>query len=138
MNKTQCSGRKADRWPVRLLVCLSVFSFAVSGYAQNIVKSTITDEHGDPLAGVSVIVKNTTRGVASDLDGNYSIQASSSETLEFSFLSMFTEERKIGNQSVINVIMREDRTNLQEVVIGYGQQKKIHLTDGYSLPQMPV
>ena len=92
------------------------------------VKSTITDEHGDPLAGVSVIVKNTTRGVASDLDGNYSIQASSSETLEFSFLSMFTEERKIGNQSVINVIMREDMTNLQEVVVGYGQQKKIHLT----------
>lgn len=102
------------------------------------VKGTITDEHGDPLAGVSVIVKNTTRGVASDLDGNYSIQASSSETLEFSFLSMFTEERKIGNQSVINVIMREDMTNLQEVVVGYGQQKKIHLTDGYSLPQMPV
>lgn len=108
---------------------MSVFSFAVSGYAQNMVKGTITDEHGDPLAGVSVIVKNTTRGVASDLDGNYSIQASSSETLEFSFLSMFTEERKIGNQSVINVIMREDRTNLQEVVVvGYGQQKKIHLT----------
>ena len=41
---------------------------------------------------------------------------------------MFTEERKIGNQSVINVIMREDRTNLQEVVVGYGQQRKIHLT----------
>ena len=102
------------------------------------VKGKITDEQGNPLAGVSVIVKNTTRGVASDLDGNYSIQASSSETLEFSFLSMFTEERKIGNQSVINVIMREDRTNMQEVVIGYGQQKKIHLTDGYSLPQMPV
>lgn len=66
------------------------------------VKGTITDEHGDPLAGVSVIVKNTTRGVASDLDGNYSIQASSSETLEFSFLSMFTEERKNGKEKNID------------------------------------
>lgn len=103
------------------------------------VKGTITDEHGDPLAGVSVIVKNTTRGVASDLDGNYSIQASSSETLEFSFLSMFTEERKIGNQSVINVIMREDRTNLQEVVdrIRPAEENPSYLR-GYSLPQMPV
>ncbi len=115
---------------VRFLVCLfACFSFAVSGYAQNMVKGKVTDENGNPLAGVSVIVKNTTRGVASDLDGNYSIQAAPSETLEFSFLSMFTEEREVGNQSVINVIMREDRTNLQEVVVvGYGQQKKIHLT----------
>ena len=90
------------------------FSFA----QEKTVTGTVTSAtDGFPLPGVNVIVKGTTRGVQTDFDGNYSIKASANETLVFSFLSMKTTERLVGNATKIDVTMLEDIESLQEVVV---------------------
>ncbi|MEN8230078.1 MAG: SusC/RagA family TonB-linked outer membrane protein [Bacteroidota bacterium] len=94
------------------------------------VTGTVTDENGKPLPGVSVIVKGTTRGSISNLDGKYSIEVGSPEDiLEFSFMGMQTQEINVSNQTSINVTMEADAIGLEElVVIGYGTARKMDLT----------
>jgi TonB-linked SusC/RagA family outer membrane protein len=72
------------------------------------------------LPGVSVIVKGTSRGVQTDFDGNYSIKASTGETLVFTFVGMRKSEKKVGQSSTLNLAMAEDVAALETVVItGY-------------------
>ncbi|MGQ7871384.1 TonB-dependent receptor [Sunxiuqinia sp. sy24] len=94
------------------------------------ISGTITDSSGQPLPGVTVLVKGTTQGTVTDFDGNYSIDdVSVSGTLVFSFVGMRTQEVVVGNQSTINVTMDDDAIGLEEVVaVGYGTQKKVSLT----------
>lgn len=98
------------------------FSFA----QEKTVTGTVTSvSDGFPLPGVNVIVKGTSRGVQTDFDGNYSIKASSNETLVFSFIGMQNVEKLVGNTTVINVAMQDDTQALDEVVvIGYGSTTK--------------
>jgi TonB-linked SusC/RagA family outer membrane protein len=93
---------------------------------QVVVSGKVTDPEGNPLLGVNIVEKGTTNGVVSDLDGNYSITVSSSESvLVFSYVGYLTEEMKIGNQMVLNIILVETLEELSEVVVvGYGKQKK--------------
>lgn len=95
---------------------------------QIIVTGTITSaEDSLPVPGVTVAVKgNTKLGVISDFDGKYKITLPSSDAiLVFTSIGFKTIERKVGGQSVINIVMSSDQTNLQEViVVGFGQQKK--------------
>ncbi len=80
---------------------------------------------GEPLIGVSVLVKGTTNGTITDFDGKYSINASQGQTLVFSYVGFMTQEIVVGNQKQINVNLKEDTETLEEVVvIGYGVQKK--------------
>ena len=94
------------------------------------VKGTVTDKTGEPLIGVSVVVKGTSTGTITDLDGNYSINVSGAEAiLSYSYIGYETQEIKVGNQSNINVSLGEDSNVLDEVVVvGYGVQKKVNLT----------
>ncbi|TKG95628.1 SusC/RagA family TonB-linked outer membrane protein [Puteibacter caeruleilacunae] len=94
------------------------------------VSGTVTDEAGEPLPGVSVVVKGTTVGITTDFDGKYSLDLpADAKTLVFSFVGMKSEEVEIAGQSVINLVMAEDAIGLEEVVaIGYGVQKKVNLT----------
>lgn len=93
------------------------------------VRGVVTDVTGDPLPGVSVVVKGTTTGTTTDIDGRYSINASNTATLEFSYIGMNKQEIKVNGRSTINIILKEDVANLDEVVVvGYGTQKKAHLT----------
>lgn len=109
------------------LVLLCVF--AVGSFAQNVITGRVTDESGAPMPGVSIYIKGTTRGVVSELDGSYSISVSKSDIIVYSSMSYITEEVKVGNQKVIDVVLREDDNALDEVVVvGYGAQKKAHLT----------
>jgi Ca-activated chloride channel homolog len=87
-------------------------------------------EDGMPLPGVTILEKKTTNGVVSDIDGKYEIEVrNSSSVLVFSAVGFTTEEIAVGAQSVINVKMKADVKSLQEVVvIGYGTQKKYHVT----------
>ena len=89
---------------------------------------------GQPIPGVTVLVKGTTAGTITDLDGNYSIAISQGgNTLVFSFVGMSPQEVPIGNQSVINVAMTETVIGLDEVVaIGYGTRRKSDLTGSIS------
>ena len=86
-------------------------------------------EDGEPLPGVSIIIKGTTTGSTTDLDGNYSLNATSGDILQFSYIGFLTQEVEINNQSQINVTLEADLEELEEVVvIGYGEQKKETLT----------
>ena len=96
---------------------------------QRTVSGTIRGDNNDVIPGANVIVKGTTTGTISDIDGNYSITASNDATLVFSFLGYETQEIRVGDQSVINVSLVFSSKQLSEVVIvGYGSQRKEQLT----------
>ena len=102
-------------------------------WAQNKqISGTVTDESGTPIASVSVQIKGTTRGVATDLDGKYTIDAEQNNTLIFSSVGYITQEKNVnggGKSLIINVLLKEDTQQLSEVVVvGYGVQKKENLT----------
>lgn len=101
---------------------------------QRIVTGTVTDESGQPLPGVTVVVKGTTQGTVTNADGTYSLtNVSEDATLVFSFVGMKSQEIEVGNQSGINVSMVVDAIGLEEVVaIGYGTIKKSDLTGSVS------
>ena len=100
--------------------------------AQDITLSgTVTSaEDGLPIPGVNVVVKGTTTGTATDLDGNFKLVVPSASTsLLFSFIGFTTQTVEVGTQSVINVSLAPDTRALEEiVVVGYGVQKKINVT----------
>ncbi|QMU64294.1 MAG: SusC/RagA family TonB-linked outer membrane protein [Flavobacteriaceae bacterium] len=91
-------------------------------YGQTTVKGTVSDSSG-PLPGVTVQVKGTSTGTQTDLDGNYTITVQSSDAvLVFSYLGYTTQEVPVGGQTIIDVTLAEDSTQLDEiVVIGYGK-----------------
>ncbi len=97
---------------------------------QSQVSGRVTDVNGQPLPGVTVVVKGTTQGTVTDGGGNYVLtNVSSGATLVFSFVGMKPQEIAVGNQSNISVRMEEATIGLDEVVaIGYGTMKKSDLT----------
>ena len=119
-----------------LLFMLVSFGFTTNSFSQSIVVSgTITDHTGIPLPGANVVVKSEpTIGVQTDMDGNYSINVPSKETiLVFSYLGFLNQEIKVENQTTINVSLEESTESLDQVVIvGYGTQKKSDITGAIS------
>lgn len=111
---------------------LILLSFPVLVFAQKIsVKGNVTEEvTGDPVIGVTVLVKGTTNGTVTDIDGNYSLSDVPTDgTLVFSYIGMSMVEEQVNGRSIINVAMSEDVHALEEVVvIGYGTAKKRDLT----------
>ncbi len=97
---------------------------------QKDIRGTIKDEGGEPLPGVTVLIKGTTNGTVSDIDGNYILSnVPADATLQFSFVGMRTQDVVVGSQTTINVTMVLDAIGLEEVVaIGYGVQKKSDVT----------
>ena len=94
------------------------------------VSGKVTDEKGDGLPGVSVVVKGTTKGATTDGAGNFQIQApSATSTLVFSFVGYSRQEIVVGNQTTLTVALTPDDQSLNEViVIGYGSQLKKEIT----------
>jgi TonB-linked SusC/RagA family outer membrane protein len=94
------------------------------------ITGTVTDEKGNPLSGVTILVKGSTIGVLSDLSGKYSINnAPQNATLIFSFVGMATQEITTNGRMLIDVVLKEEAFGLEEVVvIGYGTEKKATLT----------
>ncbi|MEQ7801490.1 TonB-dependent receptor [Pedobacter sp. ASV1-7] len=90
----------------------------------------VIDEKGEPLTGVSIRIKGSSIGTTSDFSGNYKINIKSSEAIiVFSFLGFESQERKVGSNTVLNVTLKEDAKELnQVVVIGYGEVKRGDLT----------
>ena len=102
----------------RILLLSMVFTFAFSAWAQRTVSGKVTDDGGDGLPGVNVVIKGTTTGVTTDLDGNYSISVSDDGViLVFSSVGMADQEASVGARSVIDTSMSQDATELQEVVV---------------------
>lgn len=97
---------------------------------QKSVTGTVTDGTGQALPGVTVVIKGTTNGTVTNIDGMYAIaNVPENATLVFSFVGMKMQEIPVGNQTTINVKMKADAIGLEEVVaIGYGTVKKSDLT----------
>jgi len=115
-----------------LFVCLMSLTATAQTYE---IKGTVSDSGGNPLPGVSLVVKNTARGASSDFDGNFIISnISQGETLVFSYLGFSTKEIVINNSNDLNVVLVEDTQSLDEVVvIGYGTQRKKEITGAVSV-----
>ena len=108
-------------------------------YAQQIVTITGTvSDNGGPLPGVSVRVKGTSTGDATNADGKYTVTVMGTDAvLVFSYVGYIPTERTVGNQREINVILVEDAQQIEEiVVVGYGTQKKANLTGAVSTVSM--
>ena len=102
----------------------------LSNSLEKIISGKITGEGGEALPGVNVLIKGTTKGTITDVDGNYELNVpDDAEALVFSYVGYLTEEVTIGSQTVINLVLYPDITSLSEVVvIGYGEQKRADLT----------
>ncbi|MEN8123316.1 MAG: carboxypeptidase-like regulatory domain-containing protein, partial [Bacteroidota bacterium] len=89
---------------------------------QKSISGKVTDEYGEPLPGVTVLIKGTTQGTVTNMDGNYTLSdIPDGAILHFSFVGMLTQEIEVGSQTSINVTMKADAIGLDEVVaIGYG------------------
>ena len=94
------------------------------------ISGKITDETGQGLPGVSIVVKESpTVGVTTNLDGNFKLAVPEGSTIAISFVGYITREMTVGNQTVFDVQMELDAQQLEEiVVVGYGTQKKVNLT----------
>lgn len=104
-------------------------SEAAADAQQRTISGRVVDENNAPLPGVTVVVKGTTIGMVTNIDGDYSLQVpAEAQTLVFSFVGMKTQEVVIGNQSTINVSMQAETIGLDEVVaVGYASQKKANI-----------
>ncbi len=109
----------------RNLFLLFLFLPAVLYGQQREVTGTVTDEKGETLPGVTVMVPGTSRGTSTDMDGTYRISVSPGEELTFSFVGMRPETVIVQDQLVINITLTSTVSELDEVVVvGYGIQKK--------------
>ncbi len=115
---------------MRKLLLVLCMLFSIQAFAQQrVLTGTVKDAKGETLPGVSIMVKGTTNGTATDIDGNFSIKVANGDVLEFTFIGYKTLTVKIEGQKVLNVILEEDVTQLGEVVvIGYGTVKKNDMT----------
>ncbi|MDE6153049.1 MAG: carboxypeptidase-like regulatory domain-containing protein, partial [Muribaculaceae bacterium] len=117
-----------------ITIALSIF-IALSAFAQQFtVTGTVTSKvDEDPLVGVTVRVKGTSKATATDISGNFAIQAAVGDELDFTYIGYAKNQIKITDQSPLIVEMEEDQTELDEVVVvGYGSVKKITLTGAAS------
>ena len=93
------------------------------------ITGQVVDKNGDPVIGANVVVKGTTNGTITDIDGKYALEVSNGAVLQVSYIGYNPAEVKVGKESMIRVVLHEDTQALDEVVVvGYGTQKKINLT----------
>lgn len=111
-----------------LLLCFFSASF-INALSQTTITGTVNAENNNPLTGVSVQVRGSTRGVVTDAAGHYSIAANAPDVLTFSFVGYATQEITVGPQTSINVTLVSSASELQSVVVvGYGTQRRIDVT----------
>ncbi|MET7027947.1 SusC/RagA family TonB-linked outer membrane protein [Sediminicola luteus] len=116
-----------------LLVAITLLNITI--YAQDSYQLTgvVSDVNNVPIPGVNVIIANTTKGTATDFDGNFEITVKSGDVLNFSYIGYVSKQVIIVNQKQLNVTLTEDASQLDEVVVvGYGTSKKSHLTGAIS------
>ncbi|WP_319501306.1 TonB-dependent receptor [uncultured Draconibacterium sp.] len=119
---------------IKNVIVMLFFVFSTTlGFAQEtIVKGKITDSEGG-LPGVNVIVKGTSGGTITDMDGNYEVKAPADGTLVFSFVGFETTEVNIKGRKTVDIQLEQDAIEMEElVVVGYGTQKKRDLTGAIS------
>ena len=120
----------------RLLIwLLSIFVSTATMAAQNgyTMKGVVEDESGEPLIGATVMVKGTSTGGATDIDGNFAINVKNGDVLVFSYIGYTSQEVKVTGQNNITIKLSENSAVLEDVVvIGYGTARKKDLTGAVS------
>ena len=93
------------------------------------ITGTITDKLGNPIIGANVVVKGTTNGTITNMDGYFSLTANKGSILQISYIGFLTQEITIGDSNTLSIVLKEDSETLDEVVVvGYSTQKKVNLT----------
>ena len=96
---------------------------------ERLISGTITDENDEPVIGANVVIDGTTQGTITDFNGKFSFEVPVNATLRVTYIGYLDQYIKIGNKSVVSIVMKEDSQKLDEVVVvGYGTQKKVNLT----------
>jgi TonB-linked SusC/RagA family outer membrane protein len=125
----QTGNSPANQLPATLTTAIS------QNQADITITGVVKNETGEGLPGVSVVIKNTTRGTTTDADGKYSLTVSegSATTLVYSFVGYLSQEAAVGNRRSVDIQLVPDQKSLEEVVVvGYGTQKKVNLTGSVS------
>ncbi|WP_242052335.1 SusC/RagA family TonB-linked outer membrane protein [Dysgonomonas sp. GY75] len=132
--KINYDEKRKRRYPKFIWILLCAFMCLSNAYSQKTITGKVTDSHQEALAGVSVVLKGATVGTFTDIDGAYKITVPSGDaSLEFSFLGFKPQTVIVGNRSEINITLVENLKELDEVVVvGYGVQKRAHLTGSVS------
>ena len=114
----------------RLLVFLLLAATAGHVFAQRQISGKVTSSSDDsPLPGVNVIIVGSQQGSVTDVDGNYTVSVGDNASLQFSYIGYADQVIQVGSQSIINVSLVEDMTQLKEVVVtAFGMEReKNHL-----------
>lgn len=108
------------------MLCVFTSIGIASAQEPGTVSGTVTSaSDGEPLIGASVLVKGTTIGTDTDIDGKFTVKAKKGDVLQFRYVGYEPSEVKVGDSNVINVMLQENENNLDEVVVvGYGTQKR--------------
>jgi TonB-linked SusC/RagA family outer membrane protein len=101
---------------------------AFAQQAKKQITGTVVDETGSTVIGANVVEKGTTNGIVTDADGSFSLNVANSAVLQVSFIGYITQEIAVGNQTALQITLREDARGLEEiVVVGYGTQRRSDL-----------
>ena len=137
----QIMKQQVKRASVALLMSLVCF-FA---FAQKTIRINVKDSSGEPVIGASVLEKGTRNGGVTDFDGNLTIKLSGNNPVQISYIGMKSQTIKVGNKTSIDVVLEDDATTLNDVVvIGYGTVRKKDLTgsvatvNNKALAEVPV
>ncbi|MDW7693333.1 TonB-dependent receptor [Flammeovirgaceae bacterium SG7u.111] len=108
------------------LILLILLTGWFSASAQQTIKGTVSDDTGEPLPGVSVVIQGTSDGTVTNINGEYALQADIGDVLTFSYIGFLTQQKTVESaSSIMNVTLQEDIQQLEEVVIiGYGTSTK--------------
>lgn len=118
-----------DNVNVRLIKSISQIQVIQEQSADVTITGKVVGEDGIPLLGVSVVAQGTSIGAVTDFDGNYTLSVPEGSTLVFSFIGMQTKIVEIGSSTTIDIVLEENVSSLDEVVvIGYGTQKRSDIT----------
>lgn len=119
----------------KAMMALAVVMISLSAvWAQNVkVTGTVTDNNGEPMIGVYVLVQGTTNGTSTDLDGKYSLNAASDATLVFSYMGYTDKVEAVNGRQVVNVTMSQDAVLLEDVVVTALGIKKERKALGYAI-----
>ena len=112
---------------------LLIFLMQIVFAQEKDITGKVKDNNDIPLPGVNILVKGTTKGTQSDIDGNYSITASVGQVLSFSYLGFETKEFTVGDESTINVLMEESSAVLEEIIVTAQGIKKEKKALGYAV-----
>ena len=112
-----------------LLSIIFLFFFSNIFSQEKKISGKISDENNEELPGATIIIKGTTKGTISDINGNYELIVQNNDTITISFSGYKRQNIAVANKSIINISLNQDVETLSEVVVvGYGSQQKINLT----------